>query len=373
MRPAFSQRALSNLEVWMHPRHRLEGQRAGIAHYSVLLYFSGSTPSQFPAWLKMCSSNMMWPVTFRSPAVLSKWEAWIRNRIYIKRSIPTCRCGFWSFPTSLRWSCHCQSTSFCRAVASYMRHTNGLQSHILILTDNNFGFYNTACKRSSIETFQWQMMRPLSFFGRWRNSPRSIPQEEIECTHPTTHHNSLPVLSPRQPSSNPRGSTQRSFAYRSMTPNKRKQAFILSLPFFVQASQAFVALVSPRQFPTTTREKRCKYANWMTRGWRRTELFCKMMLGSQALPVVVIPAFDVAQFARPVNWVDCFVVKGSSYIQMTRWWWVTLLTKRCLTSLSGWNLTVKFHYTVIFWQGGRALLGNPMLKDWWTNSWRPLA
>ena len=99
----------------------------------------------------------------------------------------------------------------------------------------------------------------------------------------------------------------RTFVYRSESRPARvstQQEYILSLPSFVQACQVFVALVPPLVHHVT--RQKCNHASWITRGWCRTEMFCKMMLGNQDMPIIVVTAADVAQYARPVNWVDCF-------------------------------------------------------------------
>ncbi|CAJ1348818.1 unnamed protein product [Effrenium voratum] len=99
-------------------------------------------------------------------------------------------------------------------------------------------------------------------------------------------------------------STSHTFVYKSEGPTlSTQEEYILSLPSFVQACQVFVALVPPLLHHDTGQQ--CNHASWITRGWCRTEMFCKMMLGNQDMPIVVVTAPDVAQYARPVNWVDC--------------------------------------------------------------------
>ena len=65
----------------------------------------------------------------------------------------------------------------------------------------------------------------------------------------------------------------------TLSKSQEQEEFILSLPSFVQASQVFVALVPPQRHLDTGQI--CDYLSWITRGWCRTEMFCKMMLGNQ--------------------------------------------------------------------------------------------
>lgn len=92
----------------------------------------------------------------------------------------------------------------------------------------------------------------------------------------------------------------RSFRYRSPGGHSYKlteqEEYILSIPSFVQACQVFVALVPP--VPHHETHEVCNYSSWFTRGWCRTELWCKMMLGNQDMPMIVISANDKVDFSR---------------------------------------------------------------------------
>ena len=173
---------------------------------------------------------------------------------------------------------------------------NIIDGNILVTNDAASQFLGEMKKLSQIQRAK---IRDSYLWMDWI----SIPQDEIF----EDQDFDLPAEWLRQHSTNSSG-PNRSFAYRSKTQNQRRQEFILSLPSFVQASQAFVALVPP--IPHRNTGKRCNFASWMTRGWCRTELFCKMMLGNQDLPVVVVSAPDLAHFARPANWVDCLPFEG---------------------------------------------------------------
>ena len=103
----------------------------------------------------------------------------------------------------------------------------------------------------------------------------------------------------------------RTFAYSDPVRRRRtdQEDYILSIPSFVQACQVFVALVPPLRHKDSGEV--CDYRSWSTRGWCRSELWCKMMLGNQDMPVLVISSPYQAEFARPVNWVDCVPHEGA--------------------------------------------------------------
>jgi len=112
----------------------------------------------------------------------------------------------------------------------------------------------------------------------------------------------------------------RSFRYRSPGGHTHKlteqEEYILSIPSFVQACQVFIALVPP--VPHHDTQQVCNYSSWFTRGWCRTELWCKMMLGNQDMPIMVISANDKADFGRPVNWVDWLPHEGEFSLSRDR-------------------------------------------------------
>lgn len=103
--------------------------------------------------------------------------------------------------------------------------------------------------------------------------------------------------------------SSRTFAYSAPARRRTDQEdFILSIPSFVQACQVFVVLVPPIKHKNSNQI--CNYSSWSMRGWCRTELWCKMMLANMDVPVLVISGEFQADFARPVNWVDCVPHEG---------------------------------------------------------------
>eukprot|EP00434_Breviolum_minutum_P018830 symbB.v1.2.016609.t1/scaffold1266.1/size127780/4 len=143
-----------------------------------------------------------------------------------------------------------------------------------------------------------------------RSSFLSIPGVTPNRRSPSKSEGSTPGSSP--PRSSNSTVSNRSFRFRS--PGRKlllgsdQEKYIQSIPSFVQACQVFVALVPQvRHFET---HDTCNFSSWFTRGWCRAEMWCKMLLGNQDMPIVVISAADVADFARPVNWVDCLPHEG---------------------------------------------------------------
>lgn len=111
--------------------------------------------------------------------------------------------------------------------------------------------------------------------------------------------------------------SSRTFAYSAPARRRSDQEdFILSIPSFVQACQVFVALVPPIKHKDSNQI--CNYSSWSKRGWCRTELWCKMMLGNMDMPVLLISGEFEADFARPVNWVDCVPHEGEFSVSTDR-------------------------------------------------------
>ena len=115
-----------------------------------------------------------------------------------------------------------------------------------------------------------------------------------------------------------RARSSRTFAYSAPARPRRtdQEDYILSIPSFVQACQVFVALVPPIRHKESG--SWCDYGSWSKRGWCRTELWCKMMLGNQDMPMLVISSAYRADFARPVNWVDAVPHEGDFSVASDR-------------------------------------------------------
>ncbi|CAK9075170.1 Squidulin (Optic lobe calcium-binding protein) (SCABP) [Durusdinium trenchii] len=83
---------------------------------------------------------------------------------------------------------------------------------------------------------------------------------------------------------------------------------IRSIPAYVDACQMFVALV-----PSLLNEKKenLNYFTWLSRGWCRAEMWCKLMSEKSDFPIIVVSATDQAEFIMPVQWLNCPVHAGT--------------------------------------------------------------
>ncbi|CAE7372565.1 Fank1 [Symbiodinium sp. CCMP2456] len=88
---------------------------------------------------------------------------------------------------------------------------------------------------------------------------------------------------------------------------------IRAIPFFVQACDVFVALVPPLRHHDTGLW--CNYVSWFTRGWCRCEVWCRLLLGSAKMPVVVVCSPDQADFVQPWQWANGPPTQGQFTIE----------------------------------------------------------
>ncbi|CAJ1441729.1 unnamed protein product [Effrenium voratum] len=91
---------------------------------------------------------------------------------------------------------------------------------------------------------------------------------------------------------------------------------IRSIPFYVDACQMFVALV-PNLLHNDT-ERHCNYFTWLSRGWCRAEMWCKLLSEKSDIPIVVVTASDQAEFAMPMHWLNCPVHAGDFTVEADR-------------------------------------------------------
>ena len=73
-------------------------------------------------------------------------------------------------------------------------------------------------------------------------------------------------------------------------------AYIRSIPYYIDSCQIFVALT-----PSLKNESgnTCDYSSWQSRGWCRTEMWCKQLSDASDIPVIVVPSNDAAHFVLP--------------------------------------------------------------------------
>ena len=83
-------------------------------------------------------------------------------------------------------------------------------------------------------------------------------------------------------------------------------SYIRSIPYYVDSCQMFVALT-----PSLQNESghTCDYSSWLSRGWCRTEMWCKQLSDVSDIPVIVVPSKEAAHFVMP-QWVHYPVATG---------------------------------------------------------------
>lgn len=82
---------------------------------------------------------------------------------------------------------------------------------------------------------------------------------------------------------------------------------IRSIPAYVDACQMFVALV-PRM--VNEKQEELNYFTWLSRGWCRAEMWCKLLSEKSDFPIIVVSAVDDVKFIMPLQWLDCPVHAG---------------------------------------------------------------
>ena len=120
---------------------------------------------------------------------------------------------------------------------------------------------------------------------------------------------------------------------------------------FLQSGNTFCHLSlcssvpSVRGFGATTTSPRhwaeVHHASRITRGWCRVAMLCKMMLGNQDMPIVVVTAPDVAQYARTVNWVDCLPQEAEFSYQSDRATVIGIFEQAVSSKLNGLELRLE--------------------------------
>eukprot|EP00438_Fugacium_kawagutii_P005921 Skav229271 [mRNA] locus=scaffold952:195753:197462:- [translate_table: standard] len=91
--------------------------------------------------------------------------------------------------------------------------------------------------------------------------------------------------------------------------------YIYSIPYYVDVSQVFIALV-PKVMHYDTLA--CSdYYTWLDSGWCRTEFWCKLLSSRSTIPIIVVKSGDVAQFTQPL-WFRYPVHDGEFSVESDR-------------------------------------------------------
>eukprot|EP00434_Breviolum_minutum_P024972 symbB.v1.2.022058.t1/scaffold1941.1/size95522/4 len=91
---------------------------------------------------------------------------------------------------------------------------------------------------------------------------------------------------------------------------------VQSIPFYVEASNIFMALVPEVKRSDTGRY--CNYTSWLTRGWCRAELWCHLLSAKPFTQVIVVYSTKESQFMYPRQWQENTIDKGDFTVESDR-------------------------------------------------------
>lgn len=91
---------------------------------------------------------------------------------------------------------------------------------------------------------------------------------------------------------------------------------VQSIPFYVEASNIFLALVPEVKHQDT--HKFCNYTSWMSRGWCRAELWCHLLSNKPFTQVIVVYSIKESQFMYPRDWQENTIDQGEFTVESDR-------------------------------------------------------
>ncbi|CAE7218198.1 Ank3 [Symbiodinium sp. CCMP2456] len=91
---------------------------------------------------------------------------------------------------------------------------------------------------------------------------------------------------------------------------------VQSIPAYVEVSDLFIALV-PELTHAGTR-KPCNYTSWLSRGWCRAELWCRLLSNKRNTSVIVVYSAREAQFIFPLDWQQNLIADGQFTVESDR-------------------------------------------------------
>jgi len=91
---------------------------------------------------------------------------------------------------------------------------------------------------------------------------------------------------------------------------------VQSIPAYVEACDLFIALVPDLVHADTG--KRCNYLTWLSRGWCRAELWCRLLSNREDTSVVVVFSAKDAEFMFPLDWQENRISDGLFTVESDR-------------------------------------------------------
>ena len=100
----------------------------------------------------------------------------------------------------------------------------------------------------------------------------------------------------------------------TMENTMEQLAYIRSIPNYIDSCQIFMALT-----PSLKNESgnTCNYSSWLSRGWCRTEMWCKQLSDASDIPVIVVHSKETARFVWP-TWLHHSVGSGDFAVEADR-------------------------------------------------------
>ena len=91
---------------------------------------------------------------------------------------------------------------------------------------------------------------------------------------------------------------------------------VQSIPAYVELSTMFIALVP--ELVHSDSSQPVNYATWLSRGWCRAELWCRLLSNRADTSVVVVYTAVEAEFMFPLDWQHSSIVEGDFTVEADR-------------------------------------------------------
>ena len=91
---------------------------------------------------------------------------------------------------------------------------------------------------------------------------------------------------------------------------------VQSIPAYVELSAVFIALVP--ELVHTDSGHPVNYASWLSRGWCRAELWCRLLSNREDTSIIVMYTALEAEFMFPMDWQHNSIVEGNFTVEADR-------------------------------------------------------
>lgn len=101
-------------------------------------------------------------------------------------------------------------------------------------------------------------------------------------------------------------------------PNNGAALAVRSIPAYVELSSLFIALVPELRYKESPELLNCNYATWLSRGWCRAELWCRLLSNKLDTSIIVVYSATEAEFLSPLDWHNRSIVEGEFTVEADR-------------------------------------------------------